>query len=339
MFAFALYEHRTGRLILARDRLGIKPLYLDQTGTGCASPRPCRRCWPAAAPTPRSTSRPSRYYMSFHSVVPAPRTILNGIRKLPPATVRTVEPDGTQPGLALLGAGVQPRPGRRPTGPSRTGRRRCWPPCAPRSTAGWSPTSRSASCCPAASTPAWSSPCWPRPGSTDCRPSASASSPRAASPATSSSTRRLVAERFETDHHKIPIPSSRLLPGIDAAIGAMSEPMVSHDCVAFYLLSQEVAKSVKVVQSGQGADEVLGATTGTRRWPASLADGRRRGVRERVLRPALGRRRRAADAGVAGRPRRADRLHHRAVRSTREPRRRWTPRSATTRRSCWSTTR
>jgi asparagine synthase (glutamine-hydrolysing) len=38
----------------------------------------------------------------------------------------------------------------------------------------------------------------------------------------------------------------------------MSEPMVSHDCVAFYLLSEEVSKQVKVVQSGQGADEVLG---------------------------------------------------------------------------------
>ena len=37
----------------------------------------------------------------------------------------------------------------------------------------------------------------------------------------------------------------------------MAEPMVSHDCVAFYLLSEEVAKSVKVVQSGQGADEVF----------------------------------------------------------------------------------
>ena len=34
--------------------------------------------------------------------------------------------------------------------------------------------------------------------------------------------------------------------------------MVSHDCVAFYLLSQEVSQHVKVVQSGQGADEVLG---------------------------------------------------------------------------------
>ena len=33
--------------------------------------------------------------------------------------------------------------------------------------------------------------------------------------------------------------------------------MVSHDCVAFYLLSQQVAKHVTVVQSGQGADEVL----------------------------------------------------------------------------------
>ena len=50
----------------------------------------------------------------------------------------------------------------------------------------------------------------------------------------------------------------RLLPGIDGAIAAMSEPMVSHDCVAFYLLSEEVAQSVKVVQSGQGADEILG---------------------------------------------------------------------------------
>ena len=48
-----------------------------------------------------------------------------------------------------------------------------------------------------------------------------------------------------------------MLPALDGAIGAMSEPMVSHDCVAFYLLSQEVAKHVKVVQSGQGADEVF----------------------------------------------------------------------------------
>ncbi len=38
----------------------------------------------------------------------------------------------------------------------------------------------------------------------------------------------------------------------------MSEPMVSHDNVGFYLLSQEVSKFLKVVQSGQGADEIFG---------------------------------------------------------------------------------
>jgi asparagine synthase (glutamine-hydrolysing) len=68
----------------------------------------------------------------------------------------------------------------------------------------------------------------------------------------------LVARHFGTDHHRIAIDSSRLLPGIDGTVAAMSEPMVSHDCVAFYLLSEDVSKSVKVVQSGQGADEVLG---------------------------------------------------------------------------------
>ncbi len=38
----------------------------------------------------------------------------------------------------------------------------------------------------------------------------------------------------------------------------MSEPMVSHDCVAFWLLAQAVRRDRTVVQSGQGADEVLG---------------------------------------------------------------------------------
>jgi asparagine synthetase B (glutamine-hydrolysing) len=67
----------------------------------------------------------------------------------------------------------------------------------------------------------------------------------------------LVAAHFGTDHQKIMITSDRLLPAVDAAIEAMSEPMVSHDCVAFYLLAEEVSRSVTVVQSGQGADEIF----------------------------------------------------------------------------------
>jgi asparagine synthase (glutamine-hydrolysing) len=68
----------------------------------------------------------------------------------------------------------------------------------------------------------------------------------------------IVAARFGTDHRQIRIDSSRMIDALPGAIEAMSEPMVSHDTVAFYLLSQEVSKHVKVIQSGQGADEVFG---------------------------------------------------------------------------------
>jgi asparagine synthase (glutamine-hydrolysing) len=67
----------------------------------------------------------------------------------------------------------------------------------------------------------------------------------------------LVARTFATDHRQIRIENSRLLPAVDRAIPMMSEPMISHDAVAFFLLSEQVARHVKVVQSGQGADEIF----------------------------------------------------------------------------------
>ena len=42
------------------------------------------------------------------------------------------------------------------------------------------------------------------------------------------------------------------------AVDAMAEPMFGQDAIAFYLLSEQVSKQIKVVQSGQGADEVFG---------------------------------------------------------------------------------
>jgi asparagine synthase (glutamine-hydrolysing) len=68
----------------------------------------------------------------------------------------------------------------------------------------------------------------------------------------------LVAQEFGTDHRRMLIGGDRLAGALPAAIAAMSEPMVSHDCVAFWLLSEAVRRERKVVQSGQGADEVLG---------------------------------------------------------------------------------
>jgi asparagine synthase (glutamine-hydrolysing) len=78
----------------------------------------------------------------------------------------------------------------------------------------------------------------------------------------------VVARAFSTDHHQIRIADSQLFPAVRGAVEAMSEPMVSHDAVAFYLLSEQVAKHVKVVQSGQGADEIFAGYD----WYPPLAD-------------------------------------------------------------------
>jgi asparagine synthase (glutamine-hydrolysing) len=78
----------------------------------------------------------------------------------------------------------------------------------------------------------------------------------------------LVAKQFGTEHHQIRIGRDRFLPAVDRTVAAMSEPMVSHDCIAFYLLSEDVAKHIKVVQSGQGADEILAGYS----WYPPLAD-------------------------------------------------------------------
>jgi asparagine synthase (glutamine-hydrolysing) len=67
-----------------------------------------------------------------------------------------------------------------------------------------------------------------------------------------------VSERFGTQHHKFQVPNSEVVERLPEAVDAMAEPMVAQDAVAFYLLAERVVRDVKVVQSGQGADEVFG---------------------------------------------------------------------------------
>lgn len=257
MFAFAIAEHRTERLVLARDRLGIKPLYLDRTRERLrfASSLPALL---AAGGVDTSIERTAlAYYLSFHSVVPAPRTILAGVRKLPPATVRAIEADGS-----FVDS-------------------RYWDPPFAReqSCAGWSERDWQDALIASLRTAVERRMVADVPvgvllsGGIDSSlvvallAEAGQSGLQTFSIGFDSAGGEsgdefdysdIVARRFGTDHHRIKIDSTRLLPAIDGAVAAMSEPMVSHDCVAFYLLSQDVARSVKVVQSGQGADEILG---------------------------------------------------------------------------------
>jgi asparagine synthase (glutamine-hydrolysing) len=257
MFAFAIAERDTGRLVLARDRLGIKPLYIDHTPQRLrfASSLPALL---AGGGTDTSIDRSAlAYYMSFHSVVPAPHTILAGVRKLPPATVRVVEPDGRSRDHVYWQADFSRDPARADFSARdwqdalleslRTAVQRRTVADVPVGVLLSGGIDSSLVVALLADS-----------GQQDLTTFSIGFEAAGGESGEEFEYSDLVAAHFGTTHHRIQIASSRLLPAIDAAIAAMSEPMVSHDCVAFYLLSQEVSAHVKVVQSGQGADEVLG---------------------------------------------------------------------------------
>jgi asparagine synthase (glutamine-hydrolysing) len=89
-----------------------------------------------------------------------------------------------------------------------------------------------------------------------------------------------VVERYATDHHKYLIPNDEVLKRLPEAVDAMAEPMFGQDAVAFYLLSEQVSKQIKVVQSGQGADEVFGGYF----WYPRMMDEKQGTVVERFAR-------------------------------------------------------
>lgn len=92
MFAFALVDKARHRLVLARDRLGQKPLYYHATGGFLAFASELGALL-EVPDMPREIDRVALHeYLSF-LCIPAPRSIYRAIRKLPPATFLEFSPD------------------------------------------------------------------------------------------------------------------------------------------------------------------------------------------------------------------------------------------------------
>ena len=91
MFAFALHDRKQGKLFLARDRLGKKPLYYTFLDNGHCLFASEMKGLLASGRVPKKV-RPQSLdaYLAF-GYVPDPDTIYEGIRKLPPASVLCLE--------------------------------------------------------------------------------------------------------------------------------------------------------------------------------------------------------------------------------------------------------
>ncbi len=259
MFAFALWERDSGRVVLGRDRLGIKPLYYSYSGDArrlrFASTLPALL---AAGEVDTAIDPVAlHHYMSFHAVVPAPYTILRGVRKLPPATLLTLEPDGTRREEHYWAPSFEPEAGDEARSPEewreavlgtlRTAVRRRTVADVPVGVllSGGVDSSLIVGLLAEA-------------GQRDLNTFSVGFESVGGEAGDEFRYSDLVARTFGTRHHRIEIDAQRTLDALPDCIHAMSEPMVSHDAIGFYLLSDHVSREMKVVQSGQGADEVFG---------------------------------------------------------------------------------
>jgi asparagine synthase (glutamine-hydrolysing) len=257
MFAFAIWERDSGRVVIARDRLGIKPLYYAE-GDGFfrfASTLPALL---AAGDVDKSLDPIAiHHFFSFHAAVPPSRTILKGVKKIPPATLLTIEPDGTRRSEQYWRFSVGERPNdsqiseaewidavANATKAAVDRRRVSDVPVGVLLSGGLDSSLIVALLAEL--------------GHADIRTFSIGFESAGDHAGDEFYYSNIIAKQFSTNHEQIRIPGSQVLEALPSAIEAMSEPMVSHDSVAFFLLSQEVAKRVKVVQSGQGADEVFG---------------------------------------------------------------------------------
>ena len=95
MFAFAIYDRRKRRLLLARDRTGKKPLYYHDDGRRLAFASELKALILDPRVPRELDERALADYLTFQ-YVPSPRTIWRAVRKLPPAHFLVCDAEGVR---------------------------------------------------------------------------------------------------------------------------------------------------------------------------------------------------------------------------------------------------
>ena len=257
MFAFAIWGRDSGRVLLGRDRLGIKPLYYAPIAGGLRFASALPALLAAGGVDTSIDPAALNHYLSFHAVVPAPHTLLAGVRKLAPGTLMRIEPDGRRSERSfwaldyardaadearsfedwteILLDGLRAAVKRRLVADVPVGAL----------LSGGVDSSLIVGLMAEA-------------GVKELRTYNVGFADVGGEKGNEFEYADIVAREFGTVHERIFVPEQELLTRLPEAVAAMNEPMVSHDCIGFYLLSEAVSRHSKVVQSGQGADEVFG---------------------------------------------------------------------------------
>jgi asparagine synthase (glutamine-hydrolysing) len=246
MFAIALWDSERGRLVLARDRYGIKPLYYREADGELAFASELR-----ALPRGEIDLDALDAFLAFNSV-PGPLTIFREVRKLQPGTVLTWENGRSE---LLRYARPAPVPADEVRGDDEAElveelRARLRD----------SVRAHLVSDVPVGVLLS---------GGIDSSVLAALAAEEVSEPLRTFSIgfeersfdeladARLVAERYRTDHHELVLrPDAALL--LPALADAFDEPFADSSALPTYLVSQLAAGEVKVALSGEGGDELFG---------------------------------------------------------------------------------
>jgi asparagine synthase (glutamine-hydrolysing) len=276
MFALAIWDANRRRLVLARDRMGQKPLYYSITRTGTLVFASEPKALLAHPEVSREIDPHSLAQYLFYEYVPAPRSIWNGVNKLPPAHVLTFDAES---GVVVLKRYWTPplptQVSNEPTFPADAARlwdrlrasveshRRSDVPLGVFLSGGIDSSSVAAALCevqPASSIRTYSI------GFDD--PSFD-----------ESSHARAVATFLGTEHHERTFSVANVLDMLPEAATWLDEPFGDASILPTHLLSRFAREDVTVALGGDGADEVLAG------YPTFAAERAARAFR-RLPRPA-----------------------------------------------------
>jgi asparagine synthase (glutamine-hydrolysing) len=282
MFAFALWDRRRSRLLLARDRLGKKPLYYREGDGAVIFASEIKALLAHPAVSRRLDPETLHHYLAF-GYSPGDRSILAGIASVPPAHLAVADGRGlrtraywTLPGPAAPGATVPsaeaPARVRRALVESVRLRLESDVPLGVFLSGGIDPSAIVASMREV----------------TGERIATFTVGFGAADPSFDEAPyARLVARRFATDHHE-EILEPRVADLLPAIVRQFDEPFADSSAIATYVVAQATARRVRVALSGIGGDETfagyprylgLSLSERYRRWPGPLRGLARAAVR------------------------------------------------------------
>ena len=249
MFAFALWDAHEQALLLARDRLGKKPLFYARIGGGICFGSEAKVLFQHPEISPRVDTESIPTFLSYR-YVPGRETLFAGIECLPPASWLRVSRDGLMapqsywdysfdpPERALPEAQVRERFEELLLDSIRLRRIADVPVGAFLS------------------------------GGLDSSVVVGLMSRQHPTPLKTFSVgfktgvseldqARIVARAFGTDHHEILVDSGDLIAHIPQVLHSRETPITNTSDIPIHLLSREARKKVTVVLSGEGSDEIL----------------------------------------------------------------------------------